>query len=165
MITGNWFHKSVLNSVFRCETWDVLRHYKTRNHLLQIFVVVEMQSLSWQSFPSSQQQCWNTAPKGHGSQRTKYALRKEQHKAEIFMGPEICLYFSYKSASDVTDVFKAVFPDISLAQSVKCAEKLLSSDQLWNCTILIKNSHGRIERRVASRYLTSAFHGTLMQKL
>ena len=47
---------------------------------------------------------------------TKFALTNEHHKAEIIWALESVMSHFYYSAHDITDVFKAMFPDSSIAQ-------------------------------------------------
>ena len=52
---------------------------------------------------------------------TKFPLTKEQHKAEIVWAlKSVMSHFSYNSAHDITDVFKAMFPNSSIAQHMMC---------------------------------------------
>ena len=49
------------------------------------------------------------------SQLTKLAFRKEQHKPEILWAlKSVMSHFSYSSACDIVDVFKAMFPDSNI---------------------------------------------------
>ena len=58
---------------------------------------------------------------------TKFPLTKEHHKAEIIWAlKSIMSHFSKNSAYDVTDVFKAMFPDSSIAQHMSCGPNKLS---------------------------------------
>ena len=53
------------------------------------------------------------------SQLTKLALRKKQHKAEILWPlKSVMSHFSYSSAGNIVDVFKAMFPDSNIAQGM-----------------------------------------------
>ena len=55
------------------------------------------------------------------SSMTKLTLTREQHKAEIFWAlKSVMSHFSYNSAHDITDVFKAMFPDSIIAQHMSC---------------------------------------------
>ena len=57
----------------------------------------------------------STEEKRSGSM-TKLTLTREQHKAEIFLAlKSVMSHFSYNSAHDITDVFKAMFPDSIIA--------------------------------------------------
>ena len=61
------------------------------------------------------------------SSMTKLTLTREQHKAEIFWALiSIMSHFSYNSAHDITDVFKAMFPDSITAQHMSCDPTKLS---------------------------------------
>ena len=61
------------------------------------------------------------------SSMTKLTLTREQHKAEIFWAlKSVMSYFSYNSAHDITDVFKAMFPDSIIAQHMSCCPTKLS---------------------------------------
>ena len=61
------------------------------------------------------------------SQLTKLALRKEQHKAEILWAlKSVMSHFSYSSACDIVDVFKAMFPDSNITQGMSCGPTKLS---------------------------------------
>ena len=61
------------------------------------------------------------------SSMTKLTLTREQHKAEIFWAlKSVVSHFSYNSAHDITDVFKAVFPDSIIAQHMSCGPTKLS---------------------------------------
>ena len=54
-------------------------------------------------------------------------LTREQHKAEIFWAlKSVMSHFSYNSAHDITDVFKAIFPDSIIAQHMSCGPTKLS---------------------------------------
>ena len=58
---------------------------------------------------------------------TKLTLTREQHKAEIFWALKFVMsHFSYNSAHDITDVFKAMFPDSIIAQHMSCGPTKLS---------------------------------------
>ena len=58
---------------------------------------------------------------------TKFPLTKEHHKAEIIWAlKSIMSHFSYNSAHDITDVFKAMFPDSRIAQHMSCGPTKLS---------------------------------------
>ena len=58
---------------------------------------------------------------------TKLTLTREQHKAEFFWAlKSVMPHFSYNSAHDITDVFKAMFPDSIIAQHVSCGPTKLS---------------------------------------
>ena len=58
---------------------------------------------------------------------TKFALTKEHHKAEIIWAlKSVMSHFSYNSTHDITDVFKAMFPDSSIAQQMSCGLTKLS---------------------------------------
>ena len=58
---------------------------------------------------------------------TKFALTKEHHKAEIIWAlKSVMSHFSYNSAHDITDIFKAMFPDSSIAQHMSCGPTKLS---------------------------------------
>ena len=57
----------------------------------------------------------NTEEK-RSSSMTKLTLTREQHKAGIFWALKAVMsHFSYNSAHDITDVFKAMFPDSTIA--------------------------------------------------
>ena len=61
------------------------------------------------------------------SSMTKLTLTREQHKAEIFWAlKSVMSHFSYNSAHDITDVFKAMFPDSIIAQHMSCGPTKLS---------------------------------------
>ena len=61
------------------------------------------------------------------SSMTKLTLTREQHKAEIFWAlKSVMSHFSYNSAHDITDVFKAMFPDSIIAQHMTCGPTKLS---------------------------------------
>ena len=58
---------------------------------------------------------------------TKFALTKEHHKAEIIWAlKSVMSHFSYNPAHDITDIFKAMFPDSSIAQHMSCGPTKLS---------------------------------------
>ena len=55
------------------------------------------------------------------SQITKFSLRKEQPKAEMLWAlKSIMSHFSYNSAHDIDDVFRAMFLDSDIAQNLNC---------------------------------------------
>ena len=55
------------------------------------------------------------------SSMTKLTLTREQHKAEIFWAlKSVMSHFSYNSAHEITDVFKAMFSDSIIAQHMSC---------------------------------------------
>ena len=61
------------------------------------------------------------------SSMTKLTLTREQHEAEIFWAlKSVMSHFSYNSAHDITDVFKAMFPDSIIAQHMSCGPTKLS---------------------------------------
>ena len=61
------------------------------------------------------------------SSMTKLILTREQHKGEIFWAlKSVMSHFSYNSAHDITDVFKAMFPDSIIAQHMSCCPTKLS---------------------------------------
>ena len=49
----------------------------------------------------------------HRNPMKKFALRKEQHKAEILWVLKCVM--SHFSSTDITDIFKAMFPDSAIA--------------------------------------------------
>ena len=53
---------------------------------------------------------------------TKLTLTREQHKAL----KSVMSHFSYNSAHDITDVFKAMFPGSIIAQHMSCGPTKLS---------------------------------------
>ena len=58
---------------------------------------------------------------------TKLTLTREQHKAEGFWAlKSVMSHFSYNSAHDTTDVFKAMFLDSIIAQHMSCGPTKLS---------------------------------------
>ena len=60
------------------------------------------------------------------SSMTKLTLTREQHKAKIFWAlKSVMFHFSYKSAHEITDVFKAMFPG-SITQHMSCGPTKLS---------------------------------------
>ena len=55
----------------------------------------------------------------HRNPMTKFALRKEQHKVEILWALKCVMsHFLFKS-TDITDMFKAMFPDSAIGQKIK----------------------------------------------
>ena len=67
------------------------------------------------------------AEEKRSSSVTKLTLTREQHKAEIFWAlKSVMSHFSYNSAHDITDVFKAMFPDSIIAQHMSCGPTKLS---------------------------------------
>ena len=61
------------------------------------------------------------------STMAKFAPTKGQHKAEILWAlKSVMSHFSYNSAHDITDVFKAMFPYSSIAQHMSCSPTKLS---------------------------------------
>ena len=61
------------------------------------------------------------------SSMTKLTLTRKQHKAEIFWAlKSVMSHFSYNSTHDITDVFKATFPDSIIAQHMSCGPTKLS---------------------------------------
>ena len=68
------------------------------------------------------------APRSTGEKRSSsMTLTREQHKAEIFWAlTSVMSHFSYNSAHDITDVFKAMFPDSIIAQHMSCGPTKLS---------------------------------------
>ena len=81
------------------------------------------------------------------SSMTKLTLTREQHKAEIFwVLKSVMSHFSYNSAHDITDVFKAMFPDSIIAKHMSCGPTKLSlPHQFWDCTIFHGSATERIE--------------------
>ena len=68
-----------------------------------------------------------SAEEKRSSSMTKLTLTREQHKAEIFWAlKSVMSHFSYNSAHDITDVFKAMFPDSIIAQHMSCGPTMLS---------------------------------------
>ena len=58
------------------------------------------------------------------TQLTKLVLRKEQHEAEILLALKAVMSnFSQNSAQDITEIFKAIFPDSNIAQGMSCGPK------------------------------------------
>ena len=58
---------------------------------------------------------------------TSFALRKEQHKAEILWAlKSVVSHFPYNSAVNIVDVFRAMFPDSAIAQKMQCGPTKLS---------------------------------------
>ena len=60
------------------------------------------------------------------SSMTKLTLTIEQHKADFLALKSVMSYFFYSSALDITDVFKAMFPDSIIAQHMSCGPTKLS---------------------------------------
>ena len=61
------------------------------------------------------------------SSMTKLTLTREQHKAEIFWAfKSVMSHFSYNSAHDITDVFKAMFLDSIIVQHMSRGPTKLS---------------------------------------
>ena len=51
---------------------------------------------------------------------TKFSLRKEQHKGEILWALKCVMsHFAFNSSTDITDIFKAMFPDSAIAHKMK----------------------------------------------
>ena len=68
-----------------------------------------------------------SVPTTQGNVLTKFLLTKHQHKAEILWALKTVMsYFSYNSATDITDVFRAMFPDSAIAQKINCGSTKLS---------------------------------------
>ena len=68
-----------------------------------------------------------TTEEKRSSSMTKLTLTRKQHKAEIFWAlKSVMSHFSYNSAHDITDVFKAMFPDSIIAQHMSCGPTKLS---------------------------------------
>ena len=58
---------------------------------------------------------------------TSFALRTEQHKAEILWAlKSVVSHFPYNSAVNIVDVFRAMFPDSAIAQKMQCGPTKLS---------------------------------------
>ena len=58
---------------------------------------------------------------------TKFALRKEQHKAEILFASKCVIsHFSFNSSTYITDIFNTMFPESAIAQKMKFGPKKLS---------------------------------------
>ena len=58
---------------------------------------------------------------------TKLGFRKEQHKAEILGAlKSVMTHFSYSSACDIVDAFKAMFTDCNIAQGMSFGPGKLS---------------------------------------
>ena len=63
----------------------------------------------------------------HRNSVKKFALRKEQHKAEILWAlKHVMSNFSFNSWTDITDFFKDMFPDSAIAQKMKFGPNKLS---------------------------------------
>ena len=63
----------------------------------------------------------------HRNPMTKFALRKEQLKAEIlWVLKYVMSHFSFNSSTDITDILKAMFPDSAVAQKMKIGPNKLS---------------------------------------
>ena len=61
------------------------------------------------------------------SSMTKLTLTREQHKAEIFWAlKSVMSHVPFNSAHDITDFFKAMFPDSIIAQHMSCGPTKLS---------------------------------------
>ena len=51
----------------------------------------------------------------------KYALRKEQSKAErLWALKSVMAHFSYSSSKDIADIFRAMFPESRIAHNMSC---------------------------------------------
>ena len=51
---------------------------------------------------------------------TKFAIRNEQHEAEILWGLYcVMFHLSFNSSADITNIFKAIFPDSAVIQKMK----------------------------------------------
>ena len=58
---------------------------------------------------------------------TKYALRKEQSKAEILRAlKSVMSHFSCSSSKDIADTFRAMFPDSRIVHNMSCGCTKLS---------------------------------------
>ena len=58
---------------------------------------------------------------------TKFTLRNEQHKAEILRVLKwVMSYFWIRLSTDITDIFKAMFPDSAIAQKMRFGSNKLS---------------------------------------
>ena len=68
-----------------------------------------------------------SVPTTQGNVLTKFLLTKHQHKAEILWALKTVMsHFSYNSATDITDVFRAMFPDSANAQKMNWGPTKLS---------------------------------------
>ena len=66
-------------------------------------------------------------PTTQGNVLTQLLLTKHQHKAEnLWALKTVMSHFSYNSATDITDVFMAMFPDSAFAQKMNCGPTKLS---------------------------------------
>ena len=71
--------------------------------------------------------CFQQKDRARIKSAAKLALRKEQHKAEILWALKSAMsHFSYSSACDIVDVFKAMFQDSNIAQGMSCGPTKLS---------------------------------------
>ena len=63
----------------------------------------------------------------HRNPLTKFASRKEQHNMEILWALKCVLsHLLFNSSTDITDIFKAMFPDSAIAQKMKFGPNRLS---------------------------------------
>ena len=57
----------------------------------------------------------------------KHALRKEQHKAEGLWALKCVMsHFFFNSTADITDIFRAMFPDSAIAIKMSCGPNKMS---------------------------------------
>ena len=68
----------------------------------------------------------------------QFVSRKDQHMAEIRWALKtVRSHYSFNSAQDITDVFRAMFPDSNIAKCMSCgATKTVISYHFWDCTFL-----------------------------
>ena len=78
---------------------------------------------------------------------TKFALRKEQHKAEILWALKCLMSHFLFNSTDITDIFKAIFPDSAIAHKMRFGPHRLSYlICFWHCTIHLATATCETER-------------------
>ena len=114
------------------QVWKVMysRDYKTVNCLLQCFVILLVEPWLHSSVTTSATKLKHYT-KGSWQPTNKICLEKEAAWAEMLLVLKyIMSYFSYNSASHITDIFKSVFQDSAITQSMTLHHKTVLSDQL-----------------------------------
>ena len=79
---------------------------------------------------------------------SKHALIKEQHKAEILWASKCVMsHFSFTSTADITDIFRAMFPDSAIAQKMSYGPNKMSYLFCFGIIPYFRQlTFGRIER-------------------
>ena len=109
-------------------------HASGKKHIAAVKLTEKVESVSdffgessdSQKPTSSQQHDTISTPRLSDSV-SSFVLRKDQHKAEILWALKTVMsHYSYNSANNIADLFRAMFPDSKIAEKMQCGPTKLS---------------------------------------